>query len=258
MQILLRPILHDLYIVNIKRNNKLIPISLFITVTLFSVKSLAAVTEDNSRSLELTNKNVSQRIDWIESRFNRGAFHAKAWQYGWTTVFSASVLTRSYIVGSDKDANKQFDAGVGIFTSMSGLLSVMLKPLPSSNASALLSAMPEDTQEQRYKKLNKAEQLLKSSAFEEKRRRGWKIQAVFLAEQLLAGLAIGVVDDRPKDGLKVATLGMLASELFTFTAPVQSISDWDAYANGTFSVTNKSSNLFLFPHPRGVQMALFF
>ena len=227
-------------------------------MTFFSVKSLAAVTEGNLSSLESTDNDVSQRIDWIESRFSQGDFHAKAWQYGWATVFSASVLTRSYIVGSDKDANKQFDAGVGIFTSMSGLLSVMLKPLPSSNASALLSAMPEDTLEQRYKKLNKAEQLLKSSAFEAKRRRGWKIQAVFLAEQLLAGFAIGVIDDRPKDGLKVATLGILASELFTFTVPLHSIGDWDVYENGTYSATNKGSNLFLFPHPRGIQIALFF
>jgi len=209
-------------------------------------------------SLELTDKDVNQRINWIESRFSQGDFHAKAWQYSWNTVFSASVLTRAYIVGSNKDANKQFDAGVGIFTSMSGLLSVVLRPLPSSNASALLSAMPENTSEQRHKKLNKAEQLLKSSAFEEKRRWGWKIQTVFLAEQLLAGLAIGVVDDRPKDGLKVATLGILASELFTLTVPVQSISDWEAYENGTFSMMNKGSKLLLFPHPMGIQIALFF
>jgi len=244
--------------VNIKKNYKLIPISLFIVVTFFSIKSLSAATEDNSKSLALTDKDVNQRIDWIESRFSRGNFHAKTWQYGWTTIFSSSVLTRSYIVSNDKDPDKQFDAGVGIFTSMSGLLSVILKPLPSSNASALLSAMPTDTLEQRYKKLNKAEQLLKSSAFEAKRRWGWKIQTVFFAEQLLAGLAIGIVDDRPKDGLKVATLGLLASELFTFTVPVQSIKDWDAYANGTYSRTNKSSNLFFFPHPRGIQMALIF
>lgn len=113
---------------NIKRNYQLIPISLFILVIISSVKPLAA-TEDKLNSQELSDKEVSQRIDWIKSRFNQSDFHAKAWQYGWTTIFSTSVLTRSYIVGSDKEKNKQFDAAVGIFTSMSGLLSVMLNLL---------------------------------------------------------------------------------------------------------------------------------
>jgi len=73
----------------------------------------------------------------------------------------------------------------------------------------------------------------------------------------LAGLAIGVVDDRPLDGLKFAGIGLLASELFTFTVPTKSEDDWKSYRLGHLK-PREVSKLFFLPHPRGLHMVYVF
>lgn len=236
--------------------NKIAFLTLVI-LSIFYIEGFAAEPNSHLNDTQLSDQEIRERIKWIEARFKLGDIHAKTWQYGWTTAFSSSILLRSYTLGFGDNANERFDAGVGIFTSTSGLLSVLLKPLPSAQASLTLHAMPIATPEQRVDKLRKAEQLLEASAMEVERRRGWKIQSVFLLEQLVAGLAIGVIDNRPLDGLKFAGIGLLASELFTFTVPTKSAGDWKSYRLG-HSKPGGISNLFFHPHPRGLNMVYVF
>jgi len=229
-------------------------------VTAITVCTSAIASELPSFSIDMSDEDISTRIEFIQSRFDQGKLHAQLWQYGWLAGFSASVASRTYIVASEDDTPERFDAAVGIFTSLSGVLSLALKPLPSSSAASKLSLMSETTAEQRKIKLQYAEQLLTVSAAEAKRRRGWTIQGVFLLEQIIAGLAIGIIDDRPSDGLKAAVLGMLASELFTFTMPTQSITDVEAYSSNLFkdNATPVSSQpFFIAPHGQGIRMVYF-
>lgn len=249
---------------------------LVISVVLMSVNAIASelpslsvdLHKSNSNSInrDLSDNEVSNRIRFLQARFERGTLHAQLWQYGWLAGFSTAVASRTYAVASEEDAPQRFDAAVGIFTSLSGVLSVALKPLPASFSAKKLRAMPGATADQRRIKLQYGEQLLMASAQEAKRRRGWTIQGVFLLEQLLAGLAIGIIDDRPKDGLLTAVSGMIASELFTFTMPTKSIVDLNVYANTAFSdkVISKQvapsarRQFFLTPHARGIRVAYFF
>jgi len=229
-------------------------------VTVIAIGTSAIANELPSFSIDMNDEEISARIEFIQSRFEQGKLHAQLWQYGWLAGFSASVASRAYTVASEGDSPERFDAAVGIFTSLSGVLSLALKPLPSSSAASKLNLMPATTADQRKTKLQYGEQLLTVSAAEAKRRRGWTIQGVFLLEQLLAGLAIGMVDDRLKDGLKTAVLGMLASEIFTFTMPTQSITDLEAYSSNAFrnnSTPVASRNFFLVPYAQGIRVVYF-
>lgn len=206
---------------------------------------------------------VITRLSFIQNRFKKGSLHAQLWQYGWLGGFSTSLAARSYVAATGKGDNR-FDATVGIFTSLSAVMSLTLNPLPSSFAVSELAKLPENTPEQRLKKLKYAEWLLDASAKEAKRRRGWKIQGVFLLEQLLAGLAIGLIDNRPSDGLKTAAIGMLASEIFTFTMPTNAITDYEAYSNASFisqkkiTKRTKNINLLLLPKLGGIKLVYLF
>lgn len=234
---------------------------LLIILSIFSSCAETSAAESSKLSLNMSNSEITQRLNDIQSRFEQGKLHAQIWQYGWLAGFSASVAARTYIASADSDKNKRFDAGVGIFTSLSGLLSLTFKPLPSATATSKLNALPESTAEQRRSKLKYAEQLLRASANEVTRRRDWPIQGVFLLEQLLAGLAIGIIDDRPKDGLKTAALGMLASEIFTFTMPTRARADYNTYTKNTFEpklARNSRQQYFFFPHVRGFRMIYLF
>jgi len=227
-----------------------------------------SINRDLSRDLsrDMSDDEVSNRLRFLQARFERGTLHAQLWQYGWLAGFSTAVASRTYTVASEEDTPQRFDAAVGIFTSLSGVLSVAFKPLPASFSAKKLRAMPGATADQRRVKLQYGEQLLMASAQEAKRRRGWTIQGVFLLEQLLAGLAIGIIDDRPKDGLLTAVSGMIASELFTFTMPTKSIVDLNIYSNTAFSDKAISQQVapsarrpfFIAPHARGIRVAYFF
>ncbi len=233
-----------------------------IVVIVIAIGTRAIASELPSFSIDMSDEEVSTRIEFIQSRFDQGRWHAQLWQYGWLAGFSASVASRAYTVATEGDTPERFDAAIGLFTSLSGVLSLALKPLPSSSAASKLSLMSATTADQRKIKLQYAEQLLTISANEAKRRRGWTIQGVFLLEQLLAGFAIGVIDDRPRDGLKTAVLGMLASELFTFTMPMQSITDLAVYSRRSFNNNNStpvsSRPFFLTPYVQGIRIVYFF
>lgn len=213
-------------------------------------------------SVGMNEDEISNRIKFIQSRFDQGKLHAQLWQYGWLGGFSTSVASRIYTATTTDESQKRFDAAAGILTSLSGVLSLTFKPLPSSFAASKLSIMPETTAEQRRTKLKYAEQLLMTSANEAKRRRGWAIQGVFLLEQLLVGLAIAVIDDRPEDAVKIATMGMLASEIFTFTMPTKSITDLEEYSSRSFKHNNSplrsKKRWLLTPHALGIGMKYVF
>lgn len=235
-----------------------------ISILMISTVTMCAsafASESPITSVNMSEDEISNRINFIQSRFDQGNLHAQLWQYGWLSGFSASIAARTYIVTTEDESPARFDAAAGIFTSLSGVLSLILKPLPSSFAASKLNVMLETTAEQRRIKLQYAEQLLTASANEAKRRRGWAIQGVFFLEQLLAGLAIAVIDDRPKDALKIATMGMLASEIFTFTMPTQSITDLEEYSNQSFRhkpLLMSKKRWLLMPHSLGVSMRYFF
>ena len=58
---------------------------------------------------------------------------ARLWQNGWTLVFSSSIASQLYTLSvPESDPGKHFDARISMVTSGSGLLSILLNPLPGS------------------------------------------------------------------------------------------------------------------------------
>src|SRR5688572_23606375 len=62
--------------------------------------------------------------------------HSFLWQAGWTTAFSSSLILNGLVATSQKSSREQkFDARLSLLTSSSGLLSVLINPLPVAYAS---------------------------------------------------------------------------------------------------------------------------
>ena len=57
--------------------------------------------------------------------------HSKMWQWGWTGVFVSSISLQGHqILNKNSTADEKFDAKIGLLTSSSGLLSMIVNPLP--------------------------------------------------------------------------------------------------------------------------------
>ena len=142
---------------------------------------------------------------------------ARLWQNGWTLVFSSSIASQLYTLSvPESDPGKHFDARISMVTSGSGLLSILLNPLPGS-WDAPVNHDPAAW-----------EATLRRSRLEVERRRSVKFKLVLLGEQVLAAGAIAGLDQRPQDATRRFLLGMLTSALFVYTTPWHQ--SWDPSA----------------------------
>ena len=186
-----------------------------------------AVAED---PMSLTDPEVANRLQYIQSSLDGGQKSANLWWYGWLAGYGA--LTAEQIVahsGADTEKERQ-DTLVGSVTSAFGVIGQLVAPVEAGRLAVQLRAMPGDTPEARRGKLAAAESFLRRSAAQEEFGRSWKMHAITGAVNLGIGLFLWLHYDRPaRDGLAVFALGQLVSEVQIFTQPMKAARDLREY-----------------------------
>lgn len=172
---------------------------------------------------------VSRRLAFIEARLASGTAASNrwwnAWYYGWMS-FSAAQATLALVV---KDRGFRIDLAVGAASSSLGVLPLGFFPLPSMRASAKLGLLPEATPENRRRKLDRAEHLLKESADAEALGRSWMNHALGSTVSLGFGLLLAFAYKRPVSGVINTIGGIILTEGQIWTQPTAAIADLRAY-----------------------------
>lgn len=163
-----------------------------------------------------------------EDALARGAQQADLWQAGWTGVYAGSLAVNAWQASEASDGDGRFDARVGVVKSALALGAMLRNRQPHPAAYRELQAGEEDD-------IVRARQLLQSVAEEERRRRGWEARLGSLAVNAVAGLVIGVSDDRPDDGALNFATGVLISELQLRTQPGQAMATMNRFQPATVS-----------------------
>ncbi|RTQ99158.1 hypothetical protein [Halomonas nitroreducens] len=146
---------------------------------------------------------------------SRGARQAELWQLGWTGIYAGSLAWSAWQASEASDDADRFDARVGVVKSTLALGGLFLDRQPHPAAYRRLQHGEGD--------LDSARRLLREVAEEERQRRSWQARLSSLAVNGVAGLVIGVGDDRPGDGAINFATGMLVSELQLRTQPGQAM-----------------------------------
>ncbi|MDN3555784.1 hypothetical protein [Halomonas maura] len=159
----------------------------------------------------------SPSTEWqaYEDALSRGAQQAELWQLGWTGIYAGSLAWNAWQASEASDDADRFDARVGVVKSTLALGGLFLDPQPHPAAHRRLQQGDGD--------LEGARRLLREVAEEERRRRSWQARLSSLAVNGVAGLVIGVGDDRPEDGAINFATGMLVGELQLRTQPGQAM-----------------------------------
>ncbi|MBZ9567076.1 hypothetical protein [Modicisalibacter tunisiensis] len=147
-----------------------------------------------------------------------GAQQATLWRYGWGGIYAASLADNAYQASEADGADDRFDARVGGIKSALALAGVITEAQPHPAAYRRLQTLAEHRDAAH---LAEARALMRATAAEERRRRAWRARLSSLVINTLGGLAIGVGDDRPRDGAVSFATGMLVGEIQLRTQPGQ-------------------------------------
>jgi hypothetical protein len=205
--------------------NRIARTALWLAVVL-ALTNRAAAEEPRS----LSDSEVANRLEYIQSSLDGGQRAANLWWYGWLIGYGGATAEQ-FVAHSQADTRKQRqDTLVGYVTSSFGVIGQLVAPVEAGRLAVRLRAMPGDTPEARQAKLAAAESFLRRSAAQEEFGRSWKMHAITGAVNLGIGLFLWLRYDRPaRDGIAMFVLGQLVSEVQIFTQPMKAVHDLREY-----------------------------
>ncbi|GAA5177078.1 hypothetical protein [Modicisalibacter zincidurans] len=163
----------------------------------------------------------------------RGERQATLWRYGWGGIYAASLANNIYQASEADDDEDRFDGRVGAVKSALALGGVIANPQPHPAAHRRFETLAERGDGQA---LVEARELMRATAAEERTRHAWRARLDSLVVNTLGGLAIGVGDDRPRDGLVNFATGMLVGEMQIWTQPTQAGAALNRFQPATLSL----------------------
>jgi len=217
----------------------------------------------NSASI-LPDSLVKERIDYIQKVLDQGKSNANRWWYGWLIGYSAATVGQgaNFFI-SDSKKTKQ-DMALGAAITFLGAAGQIIDPMTPGSAPATLRIIPENTPQERRKKLLEGKRLLQKCARREKDGRSLRTQLIVGAVNLTSGLIVWLGFKRGIwEGLKNFALGTAVTEIQIFTQPTKAINDYANYdrkyrTNPKPSLRKRQKTFFVSLCPNGLRIGIIF
>tara|TARA_Y100000815_G_scaffold73495_1_gene62241 strand:- start:1571 stop:2206 length:636 start_codon:yes stop_codon:yes gene_type:complete len=150
------------------------------------------------------------------SALRSGADQARYWQWGWSAFYGGSSAYSLVHARDTDDPEERYDDYINATKAALGLAGTLLFAPSHGDAYRQYQAM-DDKASPEARAATRI--LIAGLAEEEARQRRWQSRLGGLIVNGLAGLAIGVEDNRPGDGWVNFATGMLTTELNVRTRP---------------------------------------
>jgi len=180
--------------------------------------------------VDMSDAELNQRLQFIETRLARQTPNARYWQYGWTGFHAAGAAAQGLLAVDADDNDDEVNYIVGAVKSSGALAQMLIRPLPAVQSSARLQAMPSETREERIRKLERGEALLRENAARAAGRSGWKRHLIGIGANLIGGAAIAAFGDS-SDAVTSTLIGIAVSETNIWTEPSRAAEDLEDYRN---------------------------
>ena len=178
---------------------------------------------------EISDAEVTRRLEFIELRLRRGTAATQRWWYSWFFGFAALSTGQAIVAIATTNPGLRADSAVGAASSGLGVLALGVIPFPALHAARAVYEIPEATPEQRRRKLARAEQILKRSADAESSYRSWYTHVIAGGVSIGIGLGLWLGYDRLASGARNALIGIALNEVRIFSHPAAAIQDWEEY-----------------------------
>ncbi len=208
---------------------------------------------------------TTRKIDYLQQSLDDGTGPTELWWYGWVGFYSGATLLMTTLALTTDNPAFQVTSGVGAAESLIGLGGMLIFSYPARSAAEKLRGMPENTPEEREKKLHAAESLLRDSSKAEIAGKSWVQHTLGVLVGAAGSLVIWqVYDSRMKragtESWQWALVNFAAStavsELQIYTEPSEAIADERSYLT-RFPAPPPSldASFLLLPAPDGAGLA---
>lgn len=131
---------------------------------------VGAVPERISR---LSDREVTQRLDYLDQRLDTGRDYAWYWWNGWTTFYALGAVIEGTRAGLADGGSARADNVVSAVKATGGVINLLRKPLAAKNGADAVRALPHSTPEDRRRQLVAAEDQLRANAHDADGRYSW-------------------------------------------------------------------------------------
>jgi hypothetical protein len=233
---------------------------------LFAVFSLIIISGSGNifSQTDLPDSVVTEQIRVIGKMLEEGKPNANFWWYGWLAGYSAATVGQGAIALSTDNGTLKQDMVLGSATTLLGAIGQLITPMVPGFAPDRLKQIPEDTDEERLMKLQKAEELLKKSAMREKSGRSWQAHVITGVVNLGSGLIAWLGFNRDIwAGVENFAINTAITETQIWTQPTKAMKDYKKYCSKYKSGINpiafkQDIKLFVSGGPGGIQLKIIF
>ncbi len=221
------------------------------------------VLAQNSLSV-LPDSLVKERIDYIQKVLDQEKPNANRWWYGWLIGYSAATVAQgvNFFISDSKKTRQ--DMALGAAVTFLGAAGQIITPMSPGSAPAIFRSMPENTAQERRKKLLEEEKLLQKCAMREKDGRSLKTQFIVGSVNLTSGLIVWLGFRRSIwEGLANFALATAVTEIQIFTQPTKAINDYNNYnrkyrRDSRLSLGKRQKTFFVSLCPNGLRIGVNF
>lgn len=198
-----------------------------------------------AQEASLSDEQVQQRLAFITKALEDGQPAAKRWWYGWIGAYTAGALAGGVLAashwhdtkleGAETVPDREFAEGmlVGGATFALGVGPLVLDPFVAATAAKKLRPLPESSPLERRAKLNRAEQVLRECARDEKDGRGLKTQLLNVGANAAGAVVIKAIFHQSWGSALVSfAAGEAVSLLNIFSQPMKATRDLKRYEAG--------------------------
>jgi hypothetical protein len=173
-----------------------------------------------------SDSNISERINFIQTSFDKGETSARIWSYTWTGLYGAltGLQTFQVLYSRHDRASNIVNASQSVF----GVAVMIVDPFHARSSGSDLRKMPGNTPEEQQHKLDLAERWLERNYKQEKFGRSWPYHLLGVAVSIIGG-GIAWHNNGSKNGITTMLSGIAVSEVQIWTQPTRGMSDYNEY-----------------------------
>ena len=233
-------------------------LSLLLLVAMVWAGPAAAASPESTVPLVMpTDEELAARVGFLEERLDAARPTALTWQYGWTGIYTAGLVSNTvYAVRAD-DGDERVRSIVDAAKSAlatAEMVSMFRDPLPGTYGAQPMREVPGDGRAVLQQRVAVGERLLRQGAERAQTRYSWSRHLLGIATNLLGGAIIWSVGDG-RDAAESTLIGIAVGEAQIWSEPWRATGDLRDYEQ-RFPGTGVSWELR--GRDTGVELALHF
>ena len=171
---------------------------------------------------------IDHRIRFIEAKLETHKRHGQIWYWSWMAINSGAMVGLGVATGLTDDTADRVNFGSQAGLAVLGVADLLFRPLEARYGADPIRNLPEATHDQKLKKLEATEILLRDNAKRACERENWVLHLCNLLLNAGVGVATGNAGD-VTGGAISAGAGFIGGEIYILGQPAGSKEDWEQY-----------------------------